>query len=185
MQGALPIVPSQANLRFTQRAVAPSLAARPQFTNRSFAGTPAGAPARTPFATQQASVARVTHVAYHPQTPGAAAPSYGNDSWSRFSANRSNATGGNVPAYARPAAPAYAQPQYNRPSTPGYAQPQYNRPSTPGYAQPQYNRPSTPAYTRPAAPAYSRPAAPAYSRPAPVAHPQAHATRASDDHHRN
>jgi hypothetical protein len=160
MQGALPIVPSQANLRFTQRAVAPSLAARPQFTNRTFAGTPAGgAPARTPFTAQQASVARFTHVAYHPQTPGA--PAYSN-----------------LPGYARPAAPAYAQPQYNRQSTPGYAQPQYNRQTAPAYT-----RPATPGYVRPAAPAYNRAAAPAYGRPAAVAHPQAHATRAGDDHH--
>jgi hypothetical protein len=199
VQGALPIVPSQANLRFTQRAVAPSLAARPQFTNRSFAGAQGGFAARTPFTTQQASVARVTHVAYHPQTPGGAvAPSYGNDTWSRFNANRSNATGGNMPPYARQgsvpnaqpqynrqSAPGYAQPQYSRQSAPGYAQPQYNRQSTPGYAQPQYNRQSTPAFTRPAAPAYNRPGAPAYSRPAPVAHPQTHATHASDDHHHN
>jgi hypothetical protein len=184
VQGALPIVPSQANLRFTQRAVAPSLAVRPQFTNRGFAGAGPGVAVRTPFTAQQASVARVTHVAYHPQTPGAVAPSYGNDTWSRFNTNRPNASGGNIPPYARPAGPANAQPQFNRQSAPGYNQPQYNRQSTPGYAQPQYNRQSTPAFTRPAAPAYNRPAAPAYSRPAPVAHPQAHATRGSDDHHR-
>jgi FecR protein len=211
MRGALPIVPSQANLRFTQRAVSPSLAVHAQFANRGFAGAAAGAPARMPFTAQQASVARVTHVAYHPQAPGYAAPSYGNDSWSRFSTTRSNAAGGSVPAYARPAAPAYSQPQYNRQSSPGYSQPQYNRQATPeysqpqynrqptpGYAQPQYNRPSTPGYSRPAAPASSRPAtpsynrpgapaygraAPAYSRPAPASHPQAHATHNGDNHH--
>jgi hypothetical protein len=169
VRGALPIVPSQANLRFTQRVVAPSLAVRPQFMTRGFAGTPGGFAARTPFTTQQASVARVTHA--------------GNDTWSRFNPNRSNATGGSFPAYARPAGPSNAQPQFNRQSTPGYAQPQYNRQSTPGYAQPQYNRQTTPAFTRPAAPVYNRPAAPAYSRAAPVTHPQARAMHVNDDRH--
>ena len=168
VRGALPIVPSQANLRFTQRAVSPSLAVRPQFMNRGFAGASAGFAVRTPFTTQQASVARVTHVAYHPQMPGAAgAPPYGGGAY--------------VPPYARSATPAYAEPQYNRGTAPGYAQPQYHRQPTPVYAQPQYNRQTAPAYAHPAAPAYDRPGAPAYSRPAPVAHPQSHATRASDD----
>ena len=64
MQGALPIVPSQANLRFTQRAAAPSLAVRPALMNRPFAGRPAVAFARTPFSEQQASVSRATRVAF-------------------------------------------------------------------------------------------------------------------------
>jgi hypothetical protein len=192
MQGALPIVPSQANLRFSQRSVAPGLAARPAFTNRSFAGRPAVVPQRTPFAQQQASVSRATHVAYGPGSPSAAgsAPSYArpvegsavrapaatsNDPWQRFGANREPNAAAATPAYARPAAPAAS---YARPAAPAAS---YARPVTPAYAQPQYNRQTAPAYSRPAAPAYSRPAAPAYSRPA-AARPAAHATHSSDDH---
>jgi hypothetical protein len=181
MQGALPLVPTQANLRFTQRTVAPSLAVRPALMNRPFAGRPALPAMRTPFSEQQASVARVTHVAYRPEAAsGVGSPS--NDPWSHFNGNRQA-----TPAYAQPqpqynrqATPAYAQPQYNRQATPAYAQPQYNRQAAPANAQPQYHRPATPAYTQPQ---YQRQAAPAYSRPAPVAHPQARATHSGGDRH--
>jgi hypothetical protein len=111
MQGALPVVPTQANLRFTQRTVAPSLAVRPALMNRAFAGRAPSFAMRTPFRQQQASVARATHVAAFPA----------------YAQPRDN----------RPAMPAYAQPQYNRQAPPAYAQPQYRRPATPGYAQPR------------------------------------------------
>jgi len=101
VQGALPIVPSQANLRFTQR---------------------------TPFSAQQASVARVTHVA-------------ANGSWSRYNANR-NVNGYAQPQYSRPAAPAYQRP----------AAPAYQRPVAPAYNR-AYSRPRAPANNRPARPA--------------------------------
>jgi hypothetical protein len=211
MQGPLPIVPTQANLRYSQRAVAPALAGRPAFAQSSFAGH-AAVTARTPFGEQQASVSRVTHVDYRP-TASAGAPSYArpaaatgaNDPWSRFSAGRAPANaGGAAPAYARPASPSYgrpaasyddrqAAPGYSRPAQPAYQQPGgYNRQAAPEYARPAspaYSRPETPAYSRPAAPAYSRQAAPAYSRPeagygrpAPQqARPAARATRGGDD----
>jgi hypothetical protein len=132
MEGALPLVPTAANLRFTQRTVAPSLAVRPGLMNRAFAGRPEAAAMRTPFSEQQASVARVTHVAYHPAAPNAF-PSYrsrpnagapSNDPWSRFNGYRNSS------------APSYTQPQYNRQATPAYAQPQYRRPAAPAYARP-------------------------------------------------
>jgi hypothetical protein len=192
VQGALPIVPSQANLRFTQRAAAPSLAARPGFMNRTFAGRQAFAPQRTPFNVQQQSVSRATHVAF-----GAEAGSLrSNDPWQRFGTNRGvNGTAG-VPAYQRPAggtAPysTYTRPSapaatYSRPSAPAgsyvrpaYAQPQYNRQSAP-----EYNRQATPAYNRGTTPAYNRPATSTYTRPA-TAHPApaARATHSNEEHH--
>jgi hypothetical protein len=202
MQGALPIVPSQANLRFTARAAAPSLAVRPALMNRTFAGRPAVMPQRTPFTEQQASVSRVTHVAFGAQattnvpsfsrgavaSPGA--PAYArpagpatasNDPWQRFGANRGTGATAGAPAYARPAAPAAT---YARPATPAYAQPQYSREAAPSYnreAAPAYNRSTVPAYSRPAGSAYGRPAGSTYSRPA-AARPAARATHSNDDH---
>jgi hypothetical protein len=209
MQGALPIVPSQANLRFTQRAVSPSLAVRPALMNRSFAGRPAVA-TRTPFTEQQASVSRATHVAFRPDAgvgggagapsfsrgfgagSAAAAPAYArpagptgsNDPWSRFNSNRS---------VDRPNANANANgaPSFARPAGAANVQQsqQFNRQAAPAAV----SRPATPAYTRPAAPAaynrpaatpaYNRQAAPAYSRPAAAARPApaARATHSNDE----
>lgn len=194
MQGALPIVPSQANLRFSQRNAPPSLAARPAFGDRSFAGRPVAAQ-RTPFTEQQQSVSRLTHVAFHPeaqnappqrserwsggfsaerQAPAAqrgdASPTYGrgpaNDSWSRFNTNR-GAQNGAVPAYARPATQGstYARPADDP-----------NRRSTPAYTRPTFSNEARPAQqtqrdARPAVPAYARPAAPAYNDRATTTNP--------------
>jgi hypothetical protein len=168
MRGTLPIVPSQANLRFTQRAAAPSLAVRRALMNRTFAGRPAIA-RRTPFIEQQASVSRATRGAFRP-APTTAVP-------------YARGAGANAPAYARPAAPHRAQPQYDRP-----AAPTYNRPAAPTYRRPEaprYNRPETPTYNRQAAPAHDRPAASTnYSRPATTtARPAARAPRGNDEHH--
>ncbi len=185
VQGALPIVPTQANLRYTQRAVAPSLAARPTLTNRSFAGAPSYAQ-RTPFNEQQASVSRATHLSYAPSyaRPGGAAAA--GDSWSRFNANRS--TGGyarpEAQSYNRQATPSYSRSEtqpYNRQTTPSYSRPEtpsYNRQAVPSYAHqaaasnsyarssspnyPQYNRQSAPTYPRPSSPSYER-QAPSYN----------------------
>jgi hypothetical protein len=58
VRGPLPVVPTAANLRYTERNT--TLAVRQTaFVQRSFAGAPV-ATQRTPFAMQQASVARVT-----------------------------------------------------------------------------------------------------------------------------
>jgi hypothetical protein len=209
MQGALPIVPSQANLRFTQRAAAPSLAVRPALMNRPFAGRPAVAFARTPFSEQQASVSRATRVAFGSESSnapafsrsaGAAVPAYArtagaaansNDPWQRFSANRNaNGTSG-APAYARPAGATAPIVTYGRPAAPAYAQPQYDRQATPAYsrpAAPAYSRLEAPAYNRPST-GYSRPAtsysraASSYSRPAaPRPAAAARPTHSNDDH---
>jgi hypothetical protein len=184
MQGALPIVPSQANLRFTQHAVSPSLAVRPALMNRTFAGAPA-APQRTPFTAQQASVSRAMHVDYHPgatvspySRPAAAAPSYARPA-ETYNSRPASDTYNNTGYATRTAAQANdpwsrfngnrnvtgaGAPAYSRPAAPagGYA-----RPAGPTYAQPQYNRSAAPAYSRPAAPAggYARPAGPTYAQP--------------------
>jgi hypothetical protein len=153
LQGALPIVPSAANLRFTQRPVASSLTVRAAYSSQTFAGRATFA-TRMPFAAQQASVSRVTRVPYAPQV---AAPSYArpagavypgasyaapaarpasNDPWSRFGATR-------------PAGPSYAAPAYQRATQPAYGQRQapagYARPAAGGRARPQA-RPSGDAH---------------------------------------
>jgi len=178
MQGALPIVPSQANLRFTQRPAAPSLAVRPALMNRTFAGRPAFVPQRTPFAEQRASVSRATAVETSPSFARTAPSS--NDPWQRFGANRGANDVTGAPAYARPVTPAYA-----RPVAPAYAQPQYNRQVAPAYdrpAAPAYNRQAAPAYSRPATSNYSRAGASSYSRPA-NARPAARPTHSNSEHH--
>lgn len=190
MQGALPIVPSQANLRFSERSAPPSSSLRPSFMNRSFAGHPVVSQ-RTPFNEQQSSVSRATHVALRgeegvapsyqrmperaPQTTGIGTPSFSrggagapNDSWSRFNVNRNadrpNPNVNNAPSFARPGAPSAAAPgTYSRP------QPGYNRQDAPSYNRqaPSYNR-QAPAYNRQDAPAYNRQDAPSYNRQAPA-----------------
>jgi hypothetical protein len=178
VQGALPIVPSQANLRFTQRNVAPALAGRAAFAGRSFAGHQAIVE-RTPFNEQQQSVSRVTHVAYHPEATNAApvrneqrsfgapteqrgadasAPSYTrgsqNDSWQRFNSNRNP----NAATDPRASQSNGALPPYARPST------QQGSSSTrPAFSNDQRTAPQTD--TRPNAPTYARPAAPAAGQP--------------------
>ena len=174
-RGALPIVPTQANLHYTQRPPAPALAAHPASFNRTFAGSAMPA-ARTPFGEGQSSAAR--SMSYQRSS----------DPWSRFTTNRSTSGPAYAqPAYERPAASTYsrpAAPEYARPAAPGYGQ--YSRPAAPAYARPaapayspysrpaasgygQYSRPAAPAYgqySRPAAPAYSHQGAASYSRPA-------------------
>lgn len=189
VQGALPIVPGRENLRFSQRNVAPSLAARPAFAGRSFAGR-ATVVTRTPFAQQQQSVSRVTHVAYRPE-PAAnnalapersgqrsfsserasdAVPSYtrgSNDSWQRFNANRNGDVNrapqntGGVPAYARPAQQQQgaAVQSYDRRATPAYARPAYQNDGSSRTAPQNETRQTAPSSTRQAAPA-------AYGQPA-------------------
>jgi hypothetical protein len=167
VHGALPIVPSRANLRFSARPVPAALDARPAFAQRTFAGH-AAVTARVPFSRQQASVSRVTHAGYGPQSNGFAPAARGatNDPWARFSQNRAlPASGAAAPAYARPAAPSYARPA-----------PAYGRESAPAYA-----RSAAPAYGRPAGPSYQRPAS-SYARPSGGnARPRPHSTRAGGD----
>jgi hypothetical protein len=101
IRGALPVVPTQANLRFSNAHVAPGLAVRGSFAAHAFAGS--GAPVqRVPFEQQRAAYASAAHLplssparqgsaygsaggAYH--ADGAPARSSG-DAWTRFGENR-------------------------------------------------------------------------------------------------
>ena len=174
MRGALPIVPTAANLRFTDRTPNANLSVRASFGQRSFAG--AGSVAtRTPFVQQQATVSRVTHVAYRPASiisaperfggqsapsynernvnaeRGSAAPSYARSadgSWSRFNANRGqdvNRSDDRSSGTQRSAQS--TAPSYARPQS-GYSNGGYDRSS--GYDRSNgYDR-SANGYARPA-----------------------------------
>lgn len=185
LQGPLPVVPSRANLRFTQREPGSTTQnLRASFGAQPFAGRSTFAP-RTPFTEQQANVSRMTRV---PVAPAYVAPAYvapparpaANDPWSRFGSTRpitpAVAPAAAAPAYARPATPA----EYPRPATPAYGTPSYQRTQQPAYQrtqqpayqrteQPVYQRTEQPAYQRPASPAYQPGAGPAYQRAAPPA----------------
>jgi hypothetical protein len=188
VRGALPIVPTEANLRYSDRAV-PAVAVRQAAFTRSFAGSQAVTP-RTSFRTQQATVARTQQLPMPAYSHAAAAS---NDPWSRFNAyHGTNAAPSDArpesSAYNRAAVPSYARPEgqaYGHAATPSYARPEASQ----GYARPatsSYARPSTP-YMRPSSPSYARSAAPAYhvaapSRSAPAA---AHASHTGGDDHRD
>jgi hypothetical protein len=186
MHGALPIVPTTSNLRFSAQANV-AYASHAAFVNRTFAGT-ASVTQRTPFAEQQASVARVTHTASYNGAPASAAA----DPWSRFNAYHGTSYAVRAPAsavhtdtaasYGHGETGTYAHgdtaPAYGHNDTTSYA-----RAATSSYARPAtstYNRPET-TYSRPAsygAPAYAHPsygggyaphdAAPAHTAPAPA-----------------
>ena len=86
VQGALPIVPGQANLRFTQRAVRTVAIRRaPRVCNgRTFAGHGnGGCRTHAVHRNSKQSVSRVTHVAYRPETmtQGQNAPSCSHGSY--------------------------------------------------------------------------------------------------------
>jgi hypothetical protein len=156
IRGALPVVPSRANLRFSNAQVAPGLAVRESFAAHAFAG--AGAPVqRVPFEQQRAAYASATHLplsparedsaygsagAYH--ADGAPARSSG-DAWTRFGENRSLEGGthgtNSVPSYAGAGRGAEGAPSYARPSgsVPSYARGTGNVPS---YARGTGNVPS-------------------------------------------
>ena len=90
VRGAPPVVPTQANLRYTERPVSRELAVRPTFTSESFAGG-ALPVARIPFDQQRASVAAVVHA--RSETPvvtqvAPRAPVRAVEPWSRFSGGR-------------------------------------------------------------------------------------------------
>ncbi|MBV8579247.1 MAG: FecR domain-containing protein [Candidatus Eremiobacteraeota bacterium] len=113
-RGPIPVLPTAANLRYTDHAVAPQLAARPvTMGERTFAGT-AVVTKRTPFEQQRTTLATVTHVRLTPSgaqdraaftapantTPAATRNAAGtatsnamptrsaNDPWSRFGTSR-------------------------------------------------------------------------------------------------
>ena len=69
VRGAVPVVPSAANLRYSNAHIAPELAARPAFDAHGFAGAPAPQ-TRVPFEQQRAAVSSVTRI------PISSAPSF-------------------------------------------------------------------------------------------------------------
>ena len=100
VQGALPIVPTTANLRFTQRSVAPSLAVRsPAPTWSRFNGNRGAYAPRSTYTQPQTQY-------YHPESASYARPQY----------NRPPAYAHSTPGYAHAAAPA-AHPQPRRGTT--------------------------------------------------------------------
>jgi len=97
VHGALPVVPTERNLTFSNRAVSPQLRASDvTFRRPSFAGTPSIAVPRTPFTAQRSMM--TTHVA-----PTNVLPTIKRvDPWSRFNRNVTTQGGGTqIPAQAR------------------------------------------------------------------------------------
>jgi hypothetical protein len=131
VRGALPIVPTAQNLRYSDRPVAPQLLLHPAIVQRTFAGE-ASPVRRMPFEQQRTAIeaaTRVTatqltappetsHVRHTLQTYAQPA----GDPWSRFGANRGvpamRSTGG-VTVTTQPQTPPQMQPQ-----TPPQMQPQ-------------------------------------------------------------
>jgi hypothetical protein len=112
VRGALPIVPTAQNLRYSDRPVAPQLALHPAIVQRAFAGDAAPV-RRIPFEQQRTAIVTATHVTATPVTatpvtatpvramPVTAPPETAHvrhtlqadthpagDPWSRFGANR-------------------------------------------------------------------------------------------------
>ncbi len=193
VRGALPVAPSEANRRFTDRSAPANLAVRSTFAER-FAGN-ARVTQRTSFEQQRAPLA------------GSARPG---DAWSRFGQTRGTAVRGTEtyqrPSYNQPSqtyrqpsqtyrqpSQTYQRPSYNQPSqtyrqpsqtyrqpSQTYQRPSYNQPSQtyrqpsqtyrqPSYQRPSYNQPSQtyrqPSYQRPS---YNQPSQtyrqPSYTR---------------------
>jgi FecR protein len=95
-RGALPIVPTTANLRYSERPVPQQLAARTTFAQRSFAGDGA-AVRRVPFEQTRTAIAGATQARFGGEagtTAGAGRQNAANDSWSRFGNERGTAVNG-------------------------------------------------------------------------------------------
>ena len=177
VSGALPIVPSRENLRFTDRSAPANLAVHSAFTQRSFAGN-AGVVQRTPFEQQREAMVGGAGPASTVPNRGTSQTNYAtsgrgsNDPWSRFGTGRGSgvsvidgtrtttAGGTTRPSYDQ-SSPAYRQPSYNNQSSPAYRQPSYNNQSSPAY-RPSYNNQSSPAYRQPS---YNNQSSPAYRQP--------------------
>jgi FecR protein len=93
VRGALPIVPTAQNLRYSDRPVAPHLALHPPIVQGAFAGEAAPV-RRMPFEQQRTAIDAATNGTATPQTTHvrhtlqAADPRPAGDPWSRFGANR-------------------------------------------------------------------------------------------------
>jgi hypothetical protein len=189
LRGSVPVTPTSANLRFSDRqGYAPrSDLASQRFFSRS---TPtASGFQRTPFAQQQSAVRSSIG---QPGAQGYQATPERNTNWQRFgeptpAASRSAAPSTSNPAPARSSDwGRFGAPQGSRPTPQGPRAPQGYAPPASGYmaspANPQAQRPAPPALGRPlqvsppivrqreAAPAYSRPqqSAPQQFRSAPA-----------------
>ncbi|MBV8370584.1 MAG: FecR domain-containing protein [Candidatus Eremiobacteraeota bacterium] len=119
VRGPVPVVPTVASLRYSERPVSPQLALKPALMQRQFAGNPTVV-RRTPFEQQRAAIAAVTravttqfqqtptqpHVVSAPRVPRTttpvkvqnlnAAPTAErrvNDPWARFGTSRGTPTG--------------------------------------------------------------------------------------------
>jgi hypothetical protein len=185
IRGAVPVVPTAANLRFSSAHVAPELAVRPSFSQHTFAGSQAPVE-RVPFAQQRAAVAGAAHLplpaahsavenpgaagAYHADGTAAGRPA--TDAWSRFGENRgvepATRGTGNAPSYATGANRSNADAGVSRSST-------YRSPSSVAPAR-SYAAPSR-SYAAPAQ-SYRAPAR-SYAAPARTYTPPAHHANAS------
>lgn len=144
VRGAVPVVPSQANLRFTDRSAPANLAVRSSFTQRSFAGN-AGVVQRTPFEQQRAAMTGGRPASTVPdrapaQTNFAPAGRGSNDPWSRFGATRGSGVTV-IDGTRTTTAGGTARPSYNQ-SSPAYRQPSYNRSAQTYQRQPSYSAPA-------------------------------------------
>jgi hypothetical protein len=195
LRGPVPLVPTEANLRFSERPVAASLAAAPAFAQRRFAGGTAVAH-RTPIEQQRAAIPAAPNVAPRPVAP--------RDPWARFGTARRDPAvrqdtashpvtviTGTTTASGTPAATTvttksatgadawtrFDAASRNRPASPAQAQPAPQR----HYEAPRSNDvPRTYEAPRPPAPAY---VAPPHHEPAPAAQAPAHTSPSHGEQH--
>jgi hypothetical protein len=181
VRGRVPVVPSQANLRFSDRPAPANLAVRSTFTQQSFAGS-GRVVERTPFEQQRAAMTGTIR-------PGSAEPNRGagqtnftqagrgpNDAWSRFGTQRgsgvtmtqgtrtttSPGTARSTYGTDRPSGTTYQRPTYNQQSGTTYQRPTYNQQSGTTYQRPTYNQQSGTTYQRPT---YNQQSGTTYQRP--------------------
>jgi hypothetical protein len=185
VNGAVPVVPTRENLRFSDRPAPANLAVR-SFAQRSFAGN-AGVVQRTPFEQQRTVMSGATRPAQTNYTPAGSGP---NGAWSRYGTERgsgvttidgtraTNTDGTTRSTYStygtdrssyNSGVPrgdtttrrtdTYERPTYSQPSG-TYRRPAYSQPSG-TYQRPTYSQPSG-TYQRPT---YSQPSG-TYQRPA-------------------
>ncbi|MDB5092579.1 MAG: hypothetical protein JWO85_680 [Candidatus Eremiobacteraeota bacterium] len=124
VRGALPIVPTAQNLRYSDRPVAPRLAPHPAFVQGAFAGEAAPV-RRIPFDQQRTAVDAATNATATPQTTHVRRTLQSDthpagDPWSRFGANRGvgamrSTGGGTVTTQTQTQLQTQAQPQTQSP----------------------------------------------------------------------
>jgi hypothetical protein len=206
VRGAVPVVPSAANLRYSNAHVAPELAARPAFDARGFAGAPAPQ-TRVPFEQQRAAVSTVTRIPVGSSSFEHSAPAGGfdrttaggfdrtttgavrtpSDAWNRYGDTRAVTTAPRANTAAEPyhtgygyTAPARSSSGYTAPARSGYG---YAAParSSYGYAGPARTYAPARGYAAPAR-TYAAPAR-QYRAPANRADRVTRPTASDDRHH--